>query len=159
MNEKAKKYIISMIDAQASGMPCLTFKYEYDASTATHIVDVVGKDDDCLASDDWQDFVYNTIVKFEKKFEDESLLFVSSDSLVRVNDDNLLYEVVAKTTSHKNQAFGSWQIKQREQSFDYNPNADTPEEKVRILPGFSFDFSLPKKPALTNVKAGFSYCR
>lgn len=158
MNEKAKKYIINMINTQAQVLPCLSFKYEYDASGATHIVDVEGKED-CLASDSWQDFVYDSVSNFEEIFGGESLLFVSSDSLIRADESNLLHKVDAKVLPPKKQLGSDWLTLRDEQAKEkastYKPKVDIPKGKVRKKTDFSYNFSPPIEPALTNVKAGF----
>lgn len=161
MNQKAKKYIVSVIDNQAKSFPCLSFKYGYDNATATHIIGVQGKDDNCLASDSWQEVVYDIREHFENKFKDESLLFVSTDSLVSVDDYEIIHSAIARVGVSKTRLLNSWSTMGGKQEgkpdYTYNPNTFMVEGKIREPSDFSLDFSPHKESALTSVKAGFFY--
>lgn len=155
MNEKARKYIISMINTQADKFPCLNFKYGYDGSTSTHIVDVESKESSCLLNNDWQSFVYKIVEIFENKFESDSLMFVSFDSIIRVEEEDIIYSVSAKTDTFASGASGAWLTIEGRQEYVYHPKSYVSEGNIRDPSDFLFDFPLPNESALIDIRAGF----
>jgi hypothetical protein len=82
MNEEAEKYLIALLDAQLVEHPKLQFKYTYDQSTKTHIVEAVDTAEQLyVGTQSWDNFVYDTVAQFEAAFADESLLLTIADTL------------------------------------------------------------------------------
>jgi len=157
MNQKARKYVISTINTQADKFPCLSFKYGYDNLTATHIIDVEGKEDDCLSNDAWQTSVYETVEFFENEFENESLIFVSIDDIIRVEEKDAIYSVLSKTDMPPNEIPGVWLTIEGKQEYVYHPKQYVIKGDIREPSDFLFDFPLPNESALMDIKADFFY--
>lgn len=88
---KAKEYIINGLNVLVDKFQNLSFKYKYDKTDDTHIISVeplkeFAENKDYLIAE--SDFVYY----FEKKFIEDNILFVSENSLIKIDNPEFVFK-------------------------------------------------------------------
>lgn len=88
---KAKEYIINGLNVLADKFQNLSFKYKYDETDDTHIISVeplkeFAENKDYLIAE--SDFVFY----FEKNFSEGNILFVSENSLIKIDKPEFVFK-------------------------------------------------------------------
>jgi len=82
---KSKEYLRTKLNEVSNIFPELTFMYQFNGNTRTHIVEVKPLDD-YQSNDSYAICEAELIYAFEKEFFPETVLFVSEESLTQVTE-------------------------------------------------------------------------
>jgi hypothetical protein len=85
-----KDFIITRLNELRNIFPELSFKYKYNSSTSTHIVDV--RPLDCFKKNsDYIKYEADFGFEFDNRFYPETILFVSEDSLTQISNPEFVF--------------------------------------------------------------------
>lgn len=97
MDMESKNFLKSKLGELHSKFPNLSIKYQYDAYTQNHIVEIIPLDE-FEKNEDYIAFESDLCFEFDNRFFPEVVMFVSEESLTRVQVPELLfYPVLVKS--------------------------------------------------------------
>lgn len=110
----SQEYIYNRLNFLVEKFPSLIFKYKFDDAEITHIIAVeplkeYDENKEYLEAE--SDFVY----EFENKYLPETIMFVSLNSLIQVNEPDMVFEF---------NKFGIIQILQLTPRYKFKSNLD-----------------------------------
>lgn len=82
---KSKEYLKNRLNEISNVFPELTFRYQFNENTETHIVEVKPLDT-YQTNDEYIKCEANLMFDFEDEFFPETILFVSEDSLTQITE-------------------------------------------------------------------------
>lgn len=87
---KSKDFIIRRLNELRNIFPELSFKYKFNPSTSTHIIDV--RPLDCFTeNNDYIKYEADFGFEFDSIFYPETVLFVSEDSLTQISNPEFVF--------------------------------------------------------------------
>lgn len=88
---KSKEYLKIKLNEISNIFPELSFRYQFNENTKTHIIEVKPLEAS-QTNDDYIKYESNLMFDFENMFLSETILFVSEDSLTQITNPEFVFD-------------------------------------------------------------------
>ena len=88
---KSKEYLKTKLNEISNIFPELSFRYQFNENTKTHIIEVKPLEAS-QTNDDYIKYESNLMFDFENMFLSETILFVSEDSLTQITNPEFVFD-------------------------------------------------------------------